>query len=191
MKRLEHTPTLSELLISPLLQTPRLDLIAASAELAAADLAGIDPLVRLLGARHPPSWPPPLVDDARQFFATRLGAHPHEKGWWLWYWMDRTALDGSRDLVGMGGFKGRPTDDGTVEIGYSVIPERQRRGYATEAVAALIRHALDQPGVRRIVAETFAELTPSIRVLERSGFLEIDEPPNEPGAMRFELRPRG
>lgn len=46
----------------------------------------------------------------------------------------------------------------------------RRRGFASEAVEGLVRYALAQDGVHRVVAETMPELEPSIRVLERCGF---------------------
>jgi [ribosomal protein S5]-alanine N-acetyltransferase len=174
--------------LAAVIRTARLSLVPASARLAAADVVGVEELAGLLGARVPASWPPPLVDDARQFFAERLGEHPDEEGWWLWYWLVPDVPAASADLVGVGGFKGPPGEDGTAEIGYSLLPEHQLRGYATEAVAALIRHAFGRREVRRIIAETFFHLPRSIRVLVRNGFVKIDEPPNEPDALRFELR---
>ncbi|MER3514457.1 MAG: hypothetical protein C4310_08775 [Chloroflexota bacterium] len=56
-------------------------------------------------------------------------------------------------LVGSGGFKG-PPHAGAVEIGYSVLPQYQGKGYATEMVAGLVRRALKHAEVDRIVAET-------------------------------------
>ena len=74
-----------------------------------------------------------------------------------------------RTLVGDLGFKGRPDDEGTVEIGYSVLPAYRRQGFAWEAVRALVKWGLAQQEVRRIVAECSADNGPSIRVLEKAG----------------------
>ncbi len=82
--------------------------------------------------------------------------------------------------------KGKPTFDGTVEIGYSVLTEAQGLGYATEAVQGLVSWAFEHPEVLRVIAETLPELTPSIRVLEKSGFVSVAEG-SEEGLIRFEL----
>ena len=74
-----------------------------------------------------------------------------------------------RTLIGDLGFKGRPNDEGTVEIGYSVLPAYRRRGFAWEAVRALVDWGLAQQEVRRIVAECRVDNGPSIRVLEKAG----------------------
>ena len=90
-------------------------------------------------------------------------------------------------LVGTCGFKGPPTADGTVEIGYGILPEFRRHGYATEATQGLITHAFAHPEVARVIAETFPDLFPSIGVLRKIGFSYAGEG-SEPGVVRYELR---
>ncbi len=72
--------------------------------------------------------------------------------------------------VGILGFEGLPNERGEVEIGYSVLPDHQRAGSASEAVAALTRWAFSHPWVRRVMAETYPELTASRRVLGKNEF---------------------
>jgi len=71
------------------------------------------------------------------------------------------------ETIGTAGFFGPPRD-GAVEIGYGIVPSRQRRGYATEATRALIDLARAQPGVSEIVAHAESANTASIRVLEKN-----------------------
>ena len=71
------------------------------------------------------------------------------------------------EAVGTAGFFGSPRD-GVVEIGYGIVPSRQRRGYATEAARALIELAFAQPGVSEIVAHAESGNAASIRVLEKN-----------------------
>jgi len=79
--------------------------------------------------------------------------------------------------------KGEPRD-GTVEIGYSILPAFQRSGYASEAVAALVEWAFADARVERVIAETFPELAGSIGVLRKTGFHSC-EGASEPGLLRF------
>jgi RimJ/RimL family protein N-acetyltransferase len=55
------------------------------------------------------------------------------------------------------------------EIGWVFDPQFQGRGYATEAVRALLRLAFDALGLRRVEAYCFAENEPSWRLMERVG----------------------
>lgn len=60
--------------------------------------------------------------------------------------------------------------DGSVEIGYGITQEHQGCGYATEAVDAVTRWALEQDRVICVEAETEPDNKASIRVLEKCGF---------------------
>jgi RimJ/RimL family protein N-acetyltransferase len=55
------------------------------------------------------------------------------------------------------------------EIGYVIAPEFAGRGYASEAVAALMRVCFEDLGLRRVVAVCFADNTASWRVMEKAG----------------------
>lgn len=54
-------------------------------------------------------------------------------------------------------------------IGYAIGPAFQRKGYATEAAAALVELGLDTLGLGRIYAECNAQNIASRRVLEKVG----------------------
>jgi RimJ/RimL family protein N-acetyltransferase len=77
-----------------------------------------------------------------------------------------------------------PDKRGIVEIGYSVLPESQGRGLATEMVADIIQWAKHRPEVRRIEAETNIDNRASIRVLEKDSFVRIGVG-LEPHTIRF------
>lgn len=62
-----------------------------------------------------------------------------------------------------------------VEIAYSIAPEYQGKGYATEAAAALIAIARREPAVQLICAHTLAERNASTRVLEKCGLRKVGE----------------
>lgn len=166
------------------LRSARLELVPATLTHLRADLAGRDALSRALRAHVSDEWPPELYDEA----ATRwsldwLIAHPHGAGWNFYYLI---AAAPAPVLVGLAGFKGFPDEEGTVEIGYSILPERRRRGYASEAVRALVAFAFADDRVRRVVAETLPDMSPSIGVLEKCGFTFTGAGAEE-GAIRFVL----
>lgn len=166
------------------LQTRRLELIAGTVALLDAELAGRAALEQALGIDVPHEWPPELYDRPAMEYSLKQLRDPAAAGWSLWYLI---STETKRAVAaGIAGFKGKPTEDGTVEVGYSVLGAFQRRGYATEAVGALVEWAFRQDAVRRVVAETFPHLTASIRVMEKNGF-HLLGPGSEAGTLRYEL----
>ncbi|WP_433675363.1 GNAT family N-acetyltransferase [Microbacterium gorillae] len=59
--------------------------------------------------------------------------------------------------------------DAEVELGWVLDPAYTRRGYATEAVHAVMNAAFDQLGAHRVIAACFAANEPSWRMMERLG----------------------
>lgn len=55
------------------------------------------------------------------------------------------------------------------EIGWSIHPDVQRRGLATEGAAEMLRLGFDELGLHRIVAESDPRNAASIRVMEHLG----------------------
>ena len=166
--------------------TARLTLVPATVALARAELADRGEFARLLDAVVPDNWPPESAADALPLFLSWLESAPDRVGWFGWYALARIGDAGPPVLVGGGGFLG-PPQDGAVQIGYSLLPEFQRRGYATEMVNALVRWAFGQPGVDAIAAETEWANPASVRVLEKVGFTPAGCAA-EPGGARFEVR---
>jgi RimJ/RimL family protein N-acetyltransferase/uncharacterized damage-inducible protein DinB len=164
------------------LRTRRLRLIPATPELIRADLGGPATLGAALGYEISDIWPPEFYDaPAMEWTLAQLEKDPDSSEWSLHYIV---APNGR--VAGIVGYKGRPDAEGTVELGYSVLAEHQRQGFASEATAGLVERAFGTGAVRRIIAETMPGLAGSIRVLEKNGFRLIGEG-SEPGVIRFEL----
>lgn len=177
----------------PILSTPRLHLLPATVTHLRAELEGREALSRALAMEVPSTWPPALYDEAAiRYTLSELVADPEQADWRFYYLVRRARLTRAAALVGAGGFKGPPDAYGAVEIGYSVLPEHQRRGYATEAVGGWVGFAFECPLVTRVTAQTLLTLPASIRVLERAGFSfagagdDPHAPEGEP-VVRYEL----
>ncbi|WP_379548611.1 GNAT family N-acetyltransferase [Qipengyuania sp. DSG2-2] len=74
---------------------------------------------------------------------------------------------------------------GMHEIGWAIRPDRWRRGYAGEAVAAIIEWAFTRHGVPELVALTSLSNEASWRLMEKFGMarredLDFDDPAYEP-----------
>jgi aminoglycoside 6'-N-acetyltransferase len=85
-------------------------------------------------------------------------------------------------LVGDVGLSPADGEHGVVKIGYTMSPAAQGRGYATEAVGALVAYVFDRLGADVVRAYASAENLPSIRVAEKVGLRLVE---------RFEHRSDG
>jgi ribosomal-protein-alanine N-acetyltransferase len=154
------------------LHSDRLTLIASTLAHVRTELESPEQLPTLLGAAVSTEWPTGEYDrDAMEFFRARLeeGGEAVE-GWYGWYAVRAADAQAPRTLVGAGGYFGPPDAEGIVEIGYSILPEWQRRGYASEMVRLLVEHAFTFAHVERIIAHTTEANRASISVLLRCGF---------------------
>jgi len=151
--------------------TDRLRLVAGTKALAAAEIGDRAKFAKLLGVLVPDTWPPDSLRDVLGYIYGLYKEHPEWEGWLAWY---AVRIDNDDPvLCGSVGFKGPPDEQGIVEIGYSVLPEFQGHGLATEMVAAIVKWAKRQPQVKRVEAETNIDNKPSIRVLEKNNFSYI------------------
>jgi RimJ/RimL family protein N-acetyltransferase len=125
------------------------------------------------------NWPPDEAADALPWFVERLeAAGPAGEGWYGFYGV---ALDGAAPVLGGGGGSIGPPRDGSVEIGYSVLPAYQRRGYALEMMTRVIEWVVADRRVREITAETDSGNVASIGPLGRLGFAQ-NGPGRDPGS---------
>ena len=172
------------------IHTPRLDLVAMTLEHLRAELEAPGQLGEMLSAAVPASWPPGLWDrDAMRFFHARMTERgPAVVGWYGWYAVLRAAEGRPATLVATGGYFGPPSDDGTVEIGYSSTVEWRGQGFATELVQALTARALASPSVQRVVAEVHEDNAASLTVMARNGFHRVG-PGRDPGHHRYQHHP--
>lgn len=95
-------------------------------------------------------------------------------------WTARAAVsepDGA--VVGDAGFHGPPDQAGMVEVGYTVVPEYRRQGYARAMLAALLVRAAAEPGVRTVRATIGSDNDASLATIAGFGFKRVGEQGNE------------
>lgn len=114
---------------------------------------------------YPPAWP----GDPLPMFPHKLATFDPGEEAWSATLVERATLT----AVGQMGAKGQPDEQGDLEIGYGLNPEVWGRGYATEAVGALVAALLARPEVRRVTAQTATTSPASARVLEKLGFTRV------------------
>lgn len=90
---------------------------------------------------------------------------PDKRRWFAVWFIE----DGGGNMLGDLCFKGL-SDDGTVEIGYGILPEYEGKGFMTEAVKGAVEWAFSDPAVKCVTAETEEDNKASQRVLIKNGF---------------------
>jgi [ribosomal protein S5]-alanine N-acetyltransferase len=151
------------------MKPPRLKLLDGTLPMLTAAIAGDRALEALLGVAVAHGWAG--FPEALPVLCASYSEHPPGHPWGSLFFVEQEA----RTLVGLGGFKGAPSSDGVVEIGYAIAPAYQGQGLATEAVAQMVRRAFEDAAVRAVDAHTLGHVNPSTRVLEKSEFLRIGE----------------
>jgi RimJ/RimL family protein N-acetyltransferase len=166
-------PALAEGAVALLgITTDGLELRPLPAAAAAALPGSREEVVRQLGVELSPDWPQADLLDILPAHARRSS---DQICWGIWVIVDRAeAL-----VVGDAGFHGPPLEDGSVELGFSVVPSHRRRGHASAAAAALASWAANQPGVVAVVAGCDPQNEASARTLARAGFRRTGGDENE------------
>jgi ribosomal-protein-alanine N-acetyltransferase len=155
--------------MTPQIFTERLTLTACPLQVARAASGGKRQLETLIGAHVDEHW---LDEDGRgllSYYDYQLRDDPGMMGWGLWLIM-HTA---ERVVFGSAGFKGKPDEDGEVEIGYGISPRYRRQGYTFEAAQSLIAWGFSHPEVKRINAECLPANLGSKRILEKLGMTNL------------------
>jgi RimJ/RimL family protein N-acetyltransferase len=118
---------------------------------------------------------------------------PGEPGGWVQFSLEDRS-DGR--LVGDIGLSPADGEPGVIKVGYTISPLFQGRGYATEAVGALVAYAFRTLGADVVRAYADAENAASIRVAEKVGLRLVErfrhvEDGSEWHVVRYERRRDG
>jgi RimJ/RimL family protein N-acetyltransferase len=90
-------------------------------------------------------------------------------------WVQLTVVEAATGhIVGDVGMS--PVDDepGVIKVGYTIAPASQGRGYATEAVRALVAYAFDALDAEVVRMHASADNAASIRVAEKAGLRFVE-----------------
>ncbi len=143
-------------------------------------------LATALSARVPDDWPPPGLTAEKPSFRDAIAAHPELSGFWGGFSILST--DGSAEpvLIGHIALQGPPDLRGALAVGYTIVASHAGRGYASEALRALVAWAFFHSDARVVTADVRADNAASRRVLERCGFLAAGAGPM-PGTLVYAL----
>lgn len=138
-------------------------------------LQGNDHLADLLGISIQDGWTeyPEMVLVAYD----KLRNDPAMLGWFFYLVLHRA----DKRLIGAGGFKGKPNEEGLVEMGYEITADYREKGLGTEMAVALISFAFGHSYVKRVIAHTEEEYNASVKILQKAGMRFVGTIKNKEG----------
>ncbi|MEU3307745.1 GNAT family N-acetyltransferase [Nocardiopsis sp. NPDC055551] len=136
---------------------------------------------RLVGAELGPHFAEKEMLWLSGYRLDQLRAVPERAGWLTNVVVD--ADDGG--AVGHAGFHGPPDERRSVEIGYSVVPELRRRGYARAMVVELLRRADASPDVMTVRAAISPDNVGSLATITGFGFERVGEQWDERDGLEY------
>ena len=151
------------------IRTERLALVSMSPALLTAVLAEDTPTARAILGVEPNSQLLPLGGHAMTLRLAQMALDPTEQQWLLRAFIRRHP---QAEMVGFGGFHGRPDARGAAELGYTVFVEHRRQGYAREAVGGLMDWAKSTHGVRCFVCSISPTNKASLGLARGFGFVQ-------------------
>ena len=142
----------------------------------------------------PEGWPD--EHDAR-FLRLRRDQMRKDPGAQEWLVRAICHREPARTMIGHVGFHGKPgvnaaKSEDAVEVGYTIFEPYRGRGYATEAVRAVLRWARQRHGITHFVASVSPENEPSLAIVRKLGFVQTGEQWDEEDGLElvFELEAR-
>ncbi len=153
-----------------IIQSKNLNLLGGTKSILEAALNGDEDLSKVLGVLISENW----TEFGRgpfQWALDKFLSDENEQNWLTYFPIHRV----DNKLIGSGGYKGKPSKDGVVEIGYEIAPAYRNRGLATEFSKALIDYAFQNNEVQSVIAHTLAFENPSTSVLKKCGFVKVEE----------------
>jgi RimJ/RimL family protein N-acetyltransferase len=114
------------------------------------------------------SWQAPYsLEKALVAVESMAHADPAQPGWFQY----AIEVAGTRGLAGDVGV-GLNDNLRQAELGFTLAPGHHGKGYASEAVRAVLGHLFRVQGLHKVSAECDARNLPSARLLERVGFVQ-------------------
>ena len=110
----------------------------------------------------------PVFPEGIAWWRARMKTEPDVIGWAIWFVIRKA----DRIVIGDGGFKGPPNDEGVVEIGYALVEAARGQGYGKEFARRLVDWAFGHPEVNAVTAETLSDGFASMAVLRSLGMAQ-------------------
>lgn len=125
--------------------------------------------LEILNLKKGKSWPDNDVIETLPKIINNLSKVESPTGYESWMIIKKETLE----IIGDLGFKGFNYKDKNIDIGYGVIKEERRKGYAEEAVKEIIKWAFSNEIVKEITANCLTKNSNSTNLLTKFNFIEL------------------
>jgi len=123
------------------------------------------------GLKKGKGWPDHDVLETLPKIVVNLAAVENPTGFESWM----IIKNNTKEIIGDAGFKGFNPIDNSIDIGYGIIQEERKKGYAEEASKALIEWAFSTGIVKEISAKCATDNLGSIHLLKKMGFSQVNQ----------------
>ena len=149
--------------------TERLILIPYTKKLCINILKGDYRDLEVLNLTKGKSWPDEDVLDTLPRIINNLNKVEYPTGYESWMIIKKE----TSEIIGDLGFKGFNSEEENIDLGYGIIKEERRKGYAEEAVSEIIKWAFSNKIVKEITANCLTENVSSINLLNKFNFIKL------------------
>lgn len=126
--------------------------------------------LEVLNLKKGKSWPDADVLDTLPRIINNLNKVEYPTGYESWMIIKKDTLEVIGDL----GFKGFNNEEENIDLGYGIIKDERRKGYAAEAVSEIIKWAFSNKIVKEITANCLTENISSINLLNKFKFRQVE-----------------
>ena len=81
----------------------------------------------------------------------------------------------SKQIIGSAGFHDFPDQNGMIEVGFGVVPEKQNNGFGKELLFGMWDWIIKKPEVKILRYTVSPTNEPSMRIIKKIGFTEVGE----------------
>ena len=149
--------------------TERLILVPFTIQICRNLLNGNYSDLKVLNLKKGKSWPDNDVIETLPKIINNLSKVECPTGFESWMIIKKETLE----IIGDLGFKGFNYENKNIDIGYGIIKEERRKGYAEEAVKEIIKWAFSNEIVKEITANCLTENINSISLLTKFNFIQL------------------
>lgn len=125
--------------------------------------------LEVLNLKKGKSWPDADVLDTLPRLINNLNKVEYPTGYESWMIIKKD----TSEIIGDLGFKGFDIEEKNLDLGYGIIKEERRKGYAVEAVNELIKWAFSNKKIKEITANCSTENMSSINLLNKFNFRQV------------------